>query len=80
MSISKKLIIGAAAIAVAGGVAARMTVFNEGEGPAGEGVKIVTPAGSATAKEAGEGSEHKAKEAGEGSEHKAKEAGEGSKH
>jgi len=58
MALSKKLIIGAAALAVAGGVAARMTVFNEGEGPAGEGVKIVTPSAKAVAapaKEAGEG-------------------------
>ena len=70
MSISKKLIVGAAALAVAGGVAARMTVFNEGEGPAGEGVKMVLPAGGATAKEAGEGGEHSKHESGEkGSKH-----------
>lgn len=43
MSISKKLIIAAAALAVVGGVAAKMTVFNEGEGPAGEGVKVLVP-------------------------------------
>lgn len=58
MSISKKLIIGAGvAVVAAGGIAAKMTFLNEGEGPAGEGVKIVAPAASAGAAEheAGEG-------------------------
>lgn len=46
MTISKKLIVGATVLAVAGGVTARMTIFNEGEGPAGEGVKMIMPASS----------------------------------